>query len=319
MGQYIALDVGATQIRCVVADESRRFVARRTRPTPQETTAAGFADTVGRIVDTTRAAAGVPASAIEGVCIASFGPLDTTAGTITATPNLASDLTDVPVCAAVADRVPDEVPVALINDAVAGAVAEHRSGGDEANVVYLTLSSGIGAGVVVDGSVLNGRGGNAAEVGHLTLTPDSDRRCGCGGYGHWEAFASGEQLPHYAREIATDEPITTGLSLADGELSAEQLFGRYGEDPLATETIDRAGKWNTLGLANVVHAFAPDRVAIGGPLALYNPTLILEPISRSLDAHLTIDAPAVHLTEFGADVVTLGAVEHVITQSATHL
>jgi|APHM01.1.fsa_nt_gi Transcriptional regulator/sugar kinase len=314
MEQYIALDIGATQIRCVVADADRQFVARRTQQTPQETTAAGFADTVGRVVDTTRAAAGIPASAIEAVCIASFGPLDTTAGTIIMTPNLASDLRDIPVREAVADRVPDSVPVALINDAVAGAIAEHQLGGDEANVVYLTLSSGIGAGVVVDGSVLRGRHGNAAEVGHMSLTPGSNRQCGCGGYGHWEAFASGEQLPRYAREIATDRAVTTELSLAENELSAEQLFDRYGADPLATETIDRVGEWNTLGLANIVHAFAPDRVAIGGSVALYNPTLVFEPISRSLAAHLTVDTPAVHLTEFGADVVTLGAVQHAMTQ-----
>jgi len=199
----------------------------------------------------------------------------------------------------------------VLNDAVAGAVAEHRLNGTDSNVVYLTLSSGVGAGVVVGGSVLRGRGGNAAEVGHLILDPDSDRRCGCGGRGHWEAFTGGENIPAYAQAIAASEQITTDLSL-DETLSAEQLFEHYGADPLATETIDRIGEWNIVGVVNLVHAFAPDRIAVGGTIALQNPTLVLEPIVRTLGGRLTVDRPSIHLTEFGDDIGVLGAAEYAI-------
>ena len=311
MGRFLALDIGATNTRCVIVDDERQILERLTRPTPQETTAGEFADTIGRTVEATLAASTVRSSTIDGAGIASFGPLDTDAGTITTTPNLASGLTDVPVREPVADRLPQETPVAVLNDAVAGVVAEHRLNGTEDNVVYLTLSSGVGAGVVVDGSVLRGRGGNAAEVGHLILDPDSDRQCGCGGRGHWEAFAGGENIPAYARAIAAREEITTELPV-DETLSAEQLFEHYRADPLATKTIDRVGEWNTIGVANLVHAFAPDRIAVGGTVALQNPTLVLEPIVRTLDSWLTVDGPSIHLTEFGDDIGVLGAAEYAI-------
>ena len=311
MERYLALDVGATNTRCVVVDDERQVLARRTRATPQETTTASFADTIGQVVDATLAAAGIGAAAVDAAGIASFGPVNTDRGTIAATPNLASDLTDVPVRRPVADRLTDGTPVVVLNDAVAGVIAEHRRGPED-NIVYLTLSSGVGAGAVVDGSVLRGRGGNAAEIGHLVLDPDSDRQCGCGGYGHWEAFAGGENMPAYARTITASEQVTTGLSLET--LSAEQLFEGYGADPLATETIDRVGEWNTIGVANLIHAFAPDRIAVGGTVALQNPTLIFEPIVRTLDARLTVEEPSIHLTEFGDDVVVLGAAEYAIEQ-----
>lgn len=309
MERYLALDVGATNTRCVVVDDERQILARRTRPTPQETTAAEFTDAIGQIVDATLAAAGIPGGAIDAAGIASFGPLDTDRGTITTTPNLASDLADVPIREPVVDRLADATPVVVLNDAVAGVIAEHRRGSED-NVVYLTLSSGVGVGAVVDGSVLRGRGGNAAEIGHLVLEPDSDRPCGCGGRGHWEAFAGGENMPAYARAIAANEQVTTRLSLET--LSAAQLFEEYGADPLATETIDRVGKWNAIGVANLVHAFAPDRIAVGGAVALENPTLIFEPIVRTLEARLTVEEPSIHLTEFGNDVVVLGAAEYAI-------
>ena len=310
MSQYLALDVGATHTRCLVVDESRAVTARVRRSTPQETTAAAFGDRLGETVRATLAAGDLRASAIDAAAVASFGPLDTTAGTIRKTPNLASELTDVPVREPVADQLPAETPVAVLNDAVAGVIAEHRRGETE-NVVYLTLSSGVGAGVVLDGSVLQGRHGNAAEIGHLILEPNSDRRCGCGGRGHWEAFAGGENVPGYAREIAAGEGLSTDLPL-DGELSTAMLFEAYGADRLATETIDRVGEWNAIGVANLVHAFAPDRIAVGGALALENPALVVEPIVRSLDDRLTVERPAIHLTEFGDEVVVRGAAEHAI-------
>lgn len=310
MSQYLALDVGATHTRCLVVDESRAVTARVRRSTPQETTAAAFGDRLGETVRATLAAGDLRASAIDAAAVASFGPLDTTAGTIRKTPNLASDLTDVSVREPVANQLPAKTPVAVLNDAIAGVIAEHRRGETD-DVVYLTLSSGVGAGVVLDGSVLQGRRGNAAEIGHLVLEPNSDRQCGCGGRGHWEAFAGGESIPAYARAIAASEEITTELSL-DETLSAAQLFEQYGADPLATETIDRVGEWNTVGVANLVHAFAPDRIAVGGTVALRNPTLVLEPIVRTLGERLTVDEPSIHLTEFGDDIGVLGAAEYAI-------
>jgi glucokinase len=310
MSYHLGLDIGATNTRCRVVDDEHHTVEHYEQVTPQQTTAEGLAESIGNAVDTTLSASGRNPSDIATVGIASFGPLDTEAGTIIETPNLESDLSGVPVLETVAQRFPDGVPTTLLNDAVAGVVTEYELGGDDANVVYLTLSSGIGAGVVVDRSLLKGHGGNAAEVGHFTLQPDSCRRCGCGAVGHWEALASGENIPDYAREIALQEDISTTLPLANQDLSPDLIFDKYGDDHLATEVVNRVGKWNAIGIANIVHAFAPDRIAVGGALALHNPTLVMEPVIRSLENYLMVDSPMIHLTRFGEDVVILGAIRY---------
>lgn len=315
MTYHLGLDVGATNTRCIVVDDDVRPVERYVQTTPQNTTAEGFAESTGDAVITTLSACGLEPSDVDTFGIASFGPLDTEAGTITKAPNIDSDVTDVPLVETVTRPFPADVPTTLLNDAVAGVVAEHEHGNDEdGNVVYITLSSGIGAGVVVDGSVLRGRAGNAAEVGHFMLESDSTRQCGCGAYGHWEAFASGENIPEYAREIAEEEDLSTSLPLGEQAFAAESVFDQYGEDRLATEVIDRVGKWNTLGVVNVVHAFAPDRIAIGGPLARHNASLVVEPIIRSIETHLTVDAPTIHLTDLGEDVVIFGAIQYAMAQ-----
>lgn len=314
MSYHLGLDIGATNTRCRVVDDKHHPVEHYSQATPQQTTAEDLAESIGSAVDTTLSASDLNPSDIDTVGVASFGPLDTEAGTITETPNITSDLNDVPVLETVAQRFPDNVPLTLLNDAVAGVVTEYELGGDDENVVYLTLSSGIGAGVVVDSALLKGREGNAAEVGHFTLQPDSKRRCGCGAVGHWEAFASGKNIPDYAQEIANQEDVSTTLPLANQDFSAELVFEKYGDDDLATEVINRVGKWNTIGIANIVHAFAPDRIAVGGALALNNPALVLEPVIRSLENYLMIDAPMIHLTNFGEDVVITGAIQYAMAR-----
>ncbi|WP_232701520.1 ROK family protein [Halobacterium wangiae] len=308
MTYYFGVDVGATTTRCLVTTPELERVAHVSRPTAQGPTADAFTAGIDAVVEETFAVSGVAPGEVAGVGIASFGPLNADAGVVAETPNLDADLRNVPLRETVAGHFPGDTSVAMLNDAVAGAVAEHREGGDDANVVYLTLSSGVGAGVVVDDQLLRGRGGNAAEVGHFTLDPDSQRRCGCGGTGHWEAFASGENIPAYALELRDEEGFETALPTTREELSAAAVFDAAGEDPLATEVVDRVGRWNALGVANLVHAYAPDRVAVGGSVALNNPDDVVEPIRERVGDHLMVDAPAIHLTEFGDDVVVTGAV-----------
>ena len=319
MTHYFGIDVGATKTRCLVATGELQRVAHVSRPTTQGPTADAFTAGVDAAIEETLAESGVTPDESAGVGIASFGPLDADAGVVAETPNLGSDLRNVPLRETVASYFLGETPVVMLNDAVAGVVAEHREGGDDANVVYLTLSSGVGAGVVVDDQLLRGRDGNAAEVGHFTLDPDSGRRCGCGGTGHWEGFASGENVAAYALELRDEADIDTALPATREELSAEDVFDAAGEDPLATEVVDRVGRWNALGVANVVHAFAPDRVAVGGGVALNNPDRVLDPIRERVGDHLMVDAPEIHLTEFGDDVVVTGAVLAAIrAESATN-
>lgn len=307
MSTHLAVDVGATNTRALVADGDLTVRCRVSGKTEQGPTASAFVEGVQRVVREAMADADVAPETVDSVGVASFGPLDVETGRIVKAANVDVDLRDVPLVAGVREVVPD-TPVGLINDAAAGAIAEHRAGAAE-NVVYLTLSSGIGAGVVVDGQLLHGGSGNAAEVGHFTLEPDSDRACGCGSFGHWEAFASGENIPEYAAELRGELDATSSLP-ERSSLTAAAVFDAYGRDPLATAVVDRTTTWNVLGVANTVHAFAPERVAIGGALALNNEGLVVDRIRDRIDDHLMIPKPEIHATTFGERAVIRGALLH---------
>ncbi|ERH10105.1 MAG: transcriptional regulator/sugar kinase [halophilic archaeon J07HX64] len=304
MSHYLGLDIGATNLRCALATAEGGRVGQVAHPTPQGPTVEAFTDGVETAVAAVFKETGVDPAQIAAAGIASLGPLDVDRGVITEPANLACDLRNIPVRTAVASCLPD-VPVRLCNDAIAGIVAEYDHSNSTENLAYVTFSSGIGAGVAVDGHILRGRAGNAAEVGHVTLDPDSARRCGCGGRGHWEAFAGGENVPAYAAELAETEGFDDGL-LTD-RCTAATVFDACGDDPLATETVDRIGDWNAQGMATLVQMFAPQRVAVGGAVALNNERLVLDPIQERIDQYLMNDPPEIALTRFGEDIVLRGA------------
>jgi len=197
-----------------------------------------------------------------------------------------------------------DCPVTLHNDAIAAVLAERRFADAPENTVYLTVSTGIGAGAVVDGAVLEGARGNAAEVGHVVVDPDG-RACGCGGHGHWEALCSGAAIPDVARE-RHDAGMATDLDPED--LTAADVFAAADEDPLADDVLERVARYNTLGVANLVHAYAPDLVSVGGAVARNNEALVLDPVRERLSDHLAVPVPTLRCTPLGDRAVLRGAV-----------
>jgi len=303
MSYHLGLDVGASNLRCALATDEHEYVAQVNRKTPQTPTVEAFTDGIQAAIADTLAEAGVTPTAVEAAGIASIGPLDMASGLIREPANLDAGLEEIPIREAVASCLP-EVPIRLCNDATAGVIAEYWAGDPVDNLAYVTLSSGIGAGVVVDGHVLHGADGNAAEVGHLTLDPTGSRPCSCGESGHWEAFAGGENIPAYAREIADSEGFDHTLG---EQWTAASVFDAYGKDPLATETVERIGDWNAQGMATLVNAYAPRRVTVGGAVALNNEALVLGPIRERIGQYLMGPAPEIRLTSLGEDVVLQGA------------
>ncbi|MFC7133899.1 MULTISPECIES: ROK family protein [Salinibaculum] len=295
------LDVGATHVRAAVSrGDDVAGHARRSTPT-------GDAETLLATVRTVLAdaceQAGVSVADIDRTGIGSLGPLDLDAGAIVDPPNLPG-VDRVPLVAAVEDATGGAVR--LFNDGTAGALGAAAAAPDPPeNLVYVTISTGLGAGALVDGHLLVGERGNAAEVGHLTLDPDSALRCGCGGTGHWEAFCSGANVPDFARHLADETGLGTDLALSD--LTAREVFDAAGEDPLATRTVAEIGRYNALGVAAVVHAYDPADVVLGGGVAVPNPDAICAPIRERLPELVVGEAPPVRVTDLGDEVVVRGA------------
>jgi glucokinase len=309
MRAVAGVDVGATTVRAAIADSSGDLLATATEATPE--TGETIAGTIRTVLRTAADGAGIPLDGLAAVGVGAMGPLDREAGAVVDPPNVPG-----------ADRVPvvetvesvHDGDVVLRNDAVAAAVGE-RYYSDEplANFVYLTISSGVGAGAIVDGHLLQGATGNAAEMGHVTIAPESDQQCGCGGTGHWEALCSGRHVPETARRLASEEGISTELDLEG--VTPPDLFDAVGSDPLADRLVERLAEYNAVGVAALVHAYDPDRIHVGGGVATANPEAVVDPLRRRLPEHVVGETPTVEVTPLGTEAVLRGAVATALNEA----
>lgn len=313
MAAYLGVDLGATTIRAVVGDRAGRIDGRHRAPTPRGPTGIAVTEAMLAAVRAACADAGVDPEAVVAAGIGSIGPLDPDDGAVVDTPNLPASVDRIPLVGPLHTLLSTD-RIYLHNDATAGAIGERFFGDGPEDLVYLTLSTGVGAGAVVDGHVLEGWRGNAAEVGHVTLDSEG-RRCGCGGRGHWEAYCGGANVPAYARDLYEEaDDAETSLSLDDPDLDAAAVFAADAAgDAFATRVVDRLGRWNALGVATLVHAYAPRVVAVGGGVARNNPERILGPIKERLPEYVATAVPEVRPTDADGDAVTRGALASAIT------
>jgi len=312
MPYYAGVDLGATNIRAVVGDGEGEVLAHSERGTPRGPTGIAITEAILSALRDACASADVAPESVEAAGLCSFGPLDLQEGTVESPANLPESVERIPLTGPVSNLIGSN-RVYLHNDTNAGVIGERffsdRSPDD---MVYLTLSSGIGAGVTVDGHVLRGWDGNAGEVGHMTVDPEGRMTCGCGRPGHWEAYCSGNNIPRYARHVHETEGVPTELPLTAESFDAADVFTAEG-DPLAERTVERIAEWNVLGVANICHAYAPLVIYVGGAVALNNPERVLDPIREGLEGRLLVNRPDVELTKLGDDVVVLGALASAIT------
>jgi glucokinase len=311
---YAGVDLGATNVRAAVADEDGDVVGSDRRGTPRGPTGI---DVTEAVLDTLRAAcadAGVDPTDVRAAGIASIGPLDLAEGTVEGPANFPDSVDTIPLVGP-ASNLLDSESVWLHNDTVAGVIGERfHADSTPDDMAYVTISSGIGAGVAVDGEVLEGWDGNAGELGHMVVDPQGRRTCGCGRDGHWEAYCSGNNIPEYARRLADEDGgVATDLPLEDPEFSAKDVFDAAGDDEFADYVVDQVGFWNAVGMTNLVQAYAPLVVYVGGAVALNNPEAVLDPIREHLDEGVFNNVPQVRLTTLGDDVVLKGAIASALT------
>jgi glucokinase len=314
MATYAGVDLGATNVRAVVGDERGQIISSQFTPTPQGPS--GIAVTEA-ILETLREAcddATLDPKELAAVGIGTFGPLDLAEGIVENPANLPDTIDRIPLTGPVSKLIGSD-SVYLHNDTTAGVIGERfYSDRNPDDMVYLTVSSGIGAGIAVDGNVLAGWDGNAGEVGHMTVDPEGYMPCGCGIDGHWEAYCSGENIPMYAAQLHEDDPVETTLELNDPDFSAVDVFEAANDgDEFARDVLHRVGRWNAIGVANVVHAYAPLVVYVGGAVTLNNPDWVLDPIQERIEDIVMSNVPDIQLTTLGDEVVVRGALASAIT------
>jgi len=314
MATYAGVDLGATNVRAVVGDETGSIISSRKLPTPQGPNGIAVTEAILQALRNACAEADVDPKQLSAVGIGSFGPLDLAEGAVENPANLPDTVDRIPLTGPVSNLIGSE-SVSLHNDTTAGVIGERfYSDRNPDDMVYLTVSSGIGAGVAVDGNVLTGWDGNAGEVGHMTVDPSGYMPCGCGIDGHWEAYCSGENIPMYAAHLHEDDPVDTSLAMEDPDFSAAEVFAAADDgDEFARDVLQRVGRWNAIGVANLVHAYAPLVIYVGGAVTLHNPEWVLDPIRESIEDLVMSNVPDVRKTTLDDEVVVKGALASALT------
>lgn len=266
----VAVDLGGTNIRAALfpSDQPKPAHSLRALTRAEE----GPEAVVRRVIETIEALHPKPDSGLR-MGIAAPGPLDPAQGIVFGAPNLPGW-----------DRVPLRellashfgCPVALGNDCNLAALGEWRHGAGQGvrHLVYLAIGTGIGGGAIVDGQLLLGAHGLAAEFGHMLVDPHAPL-CGCGQPGHLESLASGPAIGRRFAELQAGRS-PTGVS-AEGPSASKVGKAAAEGDPIALRVIDDAGTMIGKHLASLVHAFDPERIVLGGGVSQLG-ELILEPI-----------------------------------------
>ncbi len=308
----IGVDLGATRIRVCVGDAQGKILWRESgnMPVPDR-----VEDYVSHVVDAVREAANqVPdTQSLAGIGVASIGPLDLKRGGMASPANVPYKF--VPLVDPLKEAL--QTNVTLMNDANAAALGERTfgAGKNHENLVYITISTGIGGGAIVDGHLLSGKDGNAAEVGHVVVDQDGRLTCGCGRRGHWEAYCSGRNIPNLAVLLAgegpsagTPERLEELLGLSGHRVdSASILNAARGGNAFGVRVAEEMGRFNALGVANTVNMFDPSLVTMGGGVVLNNQELVLKPIRELVPKHSINRVPEIVITPLGDDVGLLGA------------
>ena len=305
---FIGIDLGGTKISTGLVTRDGKILARDYR---QTRAAEGLDAVVGRMVQAAQQVMGEHRAQVAAIGVGAPGPMDAKTGVLTAPPNLPGWY-DVPLKKLIEERL--GLTTFLENDANAAGLAEYHYGAGRGvqNMIYITASTGIGGGFILDGKLYGGSNGAAGEVGHMTILAGGPL-CGCGNRGHLEALASGTAIAREGRELMASGVPTLISELAHGDLSAvtAEIVAQAADrgDAQAERIIARAMEYLGVGMANLVNIFNPDLIVIGGGLTHLGDKLF-GPVRRTIArtafpvaAHAVKVVPA----ELGDDVGVLGA------------
>ena len=281
----LGIDIGGTNLVVgSVAEDGSAMVASASEPTHSE---AGATDVVDRLVGlaeraiaTTRREA--PGAEILGVGVGAPGPLDTKRGIVLLTPNLG--WVNMPLRQLIHDRL--GLPAALDNDANCAVLGEWWVGAARGarHAIGITIGTGIGGGLIVDGRLYHGASDVAGEIGHTTIDTEG-RRCKCGNYGCLEAYASGPNIALRAVEEMEAGAESRLRALVGGDLrkvTAQTVYQAAADgDELALEVVNDTAKFLGVGIGNLLNVFNPEVVVVCGGVTLAGDHLF-EPLRREV-------------------------------------
>ena len=301
MSHIVAVDIGGTHIRVAVyePDSIAPVAHQRTRSLGNEP---GVYKRLEQAIESVW-----PQEKVSAIGVASPGPLDPHTGTILATPNIL-EWQYFPLTTKLSQHF--NVPAFLDNDANMAGLAEWQFGAGKGheNIVYLTISTGIGGGVISQGCLLQGFRGMGAELGHMIIDPNGPI-CGCGHRGHVESFCSGPSIARYvAEQLAVGQKSSLQSQPKAGTVQIADA-ARAG-DVLAISAFERAGYYLGIAVANYLATFDPSILIFGGGVSQVG-ELLFKPFEESLRKHTFhphyLDHLVITKAALGDDAGLLGA------------
>jgi glucokinase len=300
----IAVDIGGTNLRTAVVDGKGKIIAKNSAKTIQKGKSGQVVanQVIGEI---RKLISGYDIKKFKGVGVSVAGPIDPKNGASINMPNINFKM--IPLVEPIKKAF--RMPVILINDCNAGALGEKYfdAGRKFDNLVYITISSGVGGGAIVDGGLLQGKDQSAGEVGHMTVDTEYNLLCTCGkGRGHWEAYSSGNNIPKFfcawAKKKCSGAPF---LRLA------KDIFDEARKkDKTALKFMEDLGKINGRGISNVIAAYDPEIIVFGGAVMLENGEIMLKYAKKYVDKFLRI--PELKISTLGENAPLLGAAASIL-------
>jgi glucokinase len=276
----LAIDIGGTKLAAAVADPGGRVLTWDRVPTPVGLDAEQLWRTLEALFTGVLEQAGIrdPAE-LAGVGCGCSGPMEWPAGVVS--PLNTPGWRAFPLRARLARALPG-LPVRVHNDAICVAAGEHwrGAGRGHANMLGMTVSTGVGGGLILDGRMVNGASGNAGHIGHIVVDPDGPP-CSCGGHGCVEAIAGGPLLAAWAQEQGWRPGQ---LDATARELAADAAQGH----PVGVAALRRAGRALGIGIASATSLCDLEVVAVGGGLSQAGP-LLFDPLEQALREHARLD------------------------------
>lgn len=273
---YGAIDLGGTKVRALVADLDGRAYGYDLRSSDTERGLDAVLGTMAESLGAAAAQAGVDVGELRGVGIASPGAIDVARGIVAGAPQLPG-WRDVPLVQLMSGRL--GVVVTLENDASAAALGEHRYGAGKGtrHMLYFTVSTGIGGGIIIDGRLYTGASGAAGEMGHMIIDMNSAATCPWCERGCLEALASGTAIARRGEALAAagQAPALARLREAEGAVTSEMMSrAMQSGDEACRDVFRETGRHMGIGLANYVNIFNPQAIVIGGGVSRSGPDFI---------------------------------------------
>jgi len=263
-GLVLAVDIGGTHLRAATIDCHGRFVSQLKQRTPQTKSPQDITNAITAALTQFQNEGGAR-NGIRALSVVVPGTLDVKTGTIITAPNLSS-LAGFNLSRALTETL--RLPVMLENDANGAAIGEMWRGAARGcrHIVCVTLGTGVGGGIVLNGKVWHGANNSAGEIGHMCVEPFGGVACACGSRGCLEVYASATAIVRMSREARPRYP--NSLSSVTEDFTAEDVYraGKQG-DQLAIEVFRRMGSYLGVGLANLINILNPEAIVIGGGVA----------------------------------------------------